>query len=97
MMVDRTPVHDLQDLHFEDVAGGICMDISRDVEDTKCPLEISISGFEEDQIQTYTMNENELFALFNLLTDILKSTYEKRIEELRHKAGVYNSLQEDER
>ena len=92
-MTDKTPA---QDLHFEDVAGRICMDISRDTEGANWPLEISILGMEEDCCQTYNMNENELFALFNLLTDILTGTYLKRIEELRHKAGIYNSLQEEE-
>ena len=93
MMVDETPV---QNLHFEDVASTICMDISRNVEGAEYPLEISILGMEEDCCQTYNMNENELFALFNLLTEILTDTYEKRIQELRFRAGIYNSLQEEE-
>ena len=92
-----------QDLHFKDVASGTYMGISRDTEGAKWPLEISILGMEPDCEQTYNMNENELFALFNLLTEILTGTHEKRSEELRHKSAIlcpkdfsYNSLQEDE-
>lgn len=91
--MDKTPV---EDLHFADVAGNTYMDINRSVEGAEWPLEISMVGQERHYIQTYNMNENELFALFNLLTDILTDTYEKRIQELRFRAGIYNSLQEDE-
>ena len=60
------------------------------------PLSITITGPSTGHVQRYDMNENELFALFNLLTEILTNTYELRIQELRFRAGTYNSLQKKE-
>lgn len=85
-----------EELSFGD--GLNYMEISQDQEREQnlWPLTITIAGDEESCCQSYDMNENELLALFNLLTEILTDTYEKRIQELRFRAGIYNSLQEEE-
>ena len=79
-----------EDLHFEDAASKICMDISGDTEGAEWPLEISILGMEEDYCQTYSMNENEIVALFNLLYRILKKDYGKKLEELQESVAHLN-------
>ena len=47
------------------------------------PLSITITGPSTGHIQSYDMNENELFALFNLLHDILKRSYSKKLKKLQ--------------
>lgn len=60
----------------------------------RAPLSITITGPNAEHVQSYDMNENELLALFDLLTEILTDTYEKRIQELKFRTGTYNSLRD---
>jgi len=54
------------------------------------PLTIEIEGLYEDDYceLSYSLNDNELIALFNYLYEILKRDYTRKIEELQHQKGA---------
>ena len=68
------------------------LEISETHEGSEYPLEIGIVDTQGDNIQivSYRMNENELFALFNLLYRILKRDYGNRLEELSESVAHSN-------
>lgn len=56
------------------------------------PLTIEIEGlYQDDWCElSYSLNDNELIALFNYLYRILKQDYEEKLEELRQSIEYTN-------
>lgn len=73
----------VEELSFGDGLNYMEISQSQEGEQNPWPLTITIAGDEENHCQSYNMNENELFALFNLLYKILKKDYTKKLEDLR--------------
>ena len=67
------------------------LEVSETTEGSEYALEICIIDEREDSaVHSYHMNENELFALFNLLYKILKRDHSNRLEELSESVAHSN-------
>ena len=71
---------------------GSLLEISETTKGAEYPLEIGIVDTQGDSVQivSYRMNENELFALFNLLYKILKRDHSNRLEQLSESVAYSN-------